>query len=249
MRWLRVVMVGLVASSVVGPGSLGAAAPSEDSGTGDGAPGNPAEVTLIRGLVYASGGPAGREQDLQLSLYLPNSVEDPPLLIDTNWAVDPWAVADRGVAVVQLNTPDRWSEVKLDSSPAAIRSMADAVACAVRFARGSDYGSQTAPLLLTGFSRHGATAAHVALAGEDFDRLWDTYAEAMGGPLSEYACSVPEASTRVDGLVGVGGPYDNVVGYDGSSYDSPFARSGSTQTSGSACSTEMRTIYCPTKAR
>ena len=93
--------------------------------------------------------------------------------------------------------------------------MAEAVACAVRFARGSEYGSETAPLVLAGFSRHAGLAAHVALAGEDFDRLWAEYEETMGAPPVQYDCSFSEASTRVDGLAGVAGTYDIYVGYEG----------------------------------
>ena len=203
---------------------LGVAAQTESDETATGAPGPAQEVTTIRNLVYATDRGEDRTE-LALSLYLPAEAGDAPMVLDAGWAVaDPWALATQGVAVFRANTPDRWGELVVDSDPEALRSMAETVACAVRFARGSEYGSETAPLVLTGFSRHGATAAHVALANESFDQMWDQYAESTGGPPLQYDCAVSDASTHIDGLVGAGGPYDNVVGYNGSSYGSPFAR-------------------------
>jgi hypothetical protein len=210
---------------MVGVVPLGVAAQAEGDESATGTSGPAGEVTTITNLIYATGRSPDDASDRMLTAYLPAGTADVPMVIDAGWAVlDPWALAKQGVAVFLANTPDRWGEVVVDSDPEALRSMAETVACAVRFARGSEYGSETAPLVLTGFSRHGATASHVALANESFDQLWEEYADSMGGPPSQYDCTVAEASTRVDGLVGVAGPYDNVVGYDGSSYDSPFAR-------------------------
>jgi hypothetical protein len=95
------------------------------------------------------------------------------MIIDVGgWAVHPQALAERGVSVFMMSYPDRWPEVQRTADPTAVREMAEAVACAIGFARGSEYGSETASLVLTGFSRQGGLAAHVALAGEDFDRVW-----------------------------------------------------------------------------
>ena len=93
--------------------------------------------------------------------------------------------------------------------------MVEALACAVRFARGSEYGSETAPLVLTGFSANGGPPSHVALAGESFDRVWEAYEESGGGPPAQYDCAFSEASSRVDGFVGIAGNYDLFVGYEG----------------------------------
>ena len=130
-------------------------------------------------------------------------------------AVDSKALAERGVSVFVVDIPDRWPDIMRRPDPALLRTMAEAVACAVRFARGSEFGSETAPLVLTGFSRHGGTASHVALVGEDFDRVWDELAESGGGPPALYDCTVAGAPTHVDGFVGIAGLYDAAVGHEG----------------------------------
>ncbi len=84
-----------------------------------------------------------------------------------------------------------------------------------RFARGSEHGSESAPLVLTGFSAAGGPPSHVALAGESFDRVWEGHEESGGGPPAQYDCTFSEASTRVDGFVGIAGAYDMFVGYEG----------------------------------
>lgn len=42
------------------------------------------------------------------------------------------------------------------------RAIQESVACALRFARGSEHGSETAPLILGGFCLGGAVASHVS---------------------------------------------------------------------------------------
>ena len=135
------------------------------------------------------------------------------MVVDVGGTVLPVTLAERGVSVFHMSYPDRWPEVQQRADPTALRAMADAVACAVRFARGSEYGSETAPLVLTGFSGDAGVASHVALAGESFDRVWDEYAESGGGPPAQYDCTASEASSRVDGFAGIAGAYDLFVGY------------------------------------
>jgi hypothetical protein len=226
MRTFRAVLVGTVVSVMVGVLPLGVAAQTDGDDPADATSDPPGEVTAVGNLVYATGRAADAETELMLILVHPaGGSEDVPMVIDVGGpTVDPQALAERGVSVFLMQAPDLWSDVMLDADPTALRTMAEAVACAVRFARGSEYGSETAPLVLTGFSRHGGTAAHVALAGESFDRVWEEYHESGGGPPAQWDCTVSEGSTRVDGFVGVAGAYDNVVGYDGTSYDSPYAR-------------------------
>ena len=199
----------------VGALPLGVVAQTDGDDAVDATAEPPAEVTPF--LVYATGRAPDAESELRLSLRHPVSGgEDAPMVIDVGVSgVDAQALAERGVAVFSMLYPDRWPEVERDADPTAVRAMAEAVACAVRFARGSEYGSETAPLVLAGFSRHAGLAAHVGLAGEDFDRLWAEYEEAMGAPPVQYDCSFSEASTRVDGLAGVAGTYDIYVGYEG----------------------------------
>jgi len=222
MRTLRVVLAGTVVSVMVGVMPLGVAAQTDGDEPADAASDSPGEVTAVGNLVYATGRAPDAETELMLSVYLPAGSEDAPMVLDAGWAVpDPRALNERGVSVFLMQAPDLWSRFMLDADPTAVRTMVEAVACAVRFARGSEYGSETAPLVLTGFSRHGMTASHVALVGESFDRVWDEYTESAGGPPAQYDCTVSDASTRVDGFVGIGGGNDAMVGY---AADSPYGR-------------------------
>ena len=207
MRTLRLALTGM-ATLVLAVGSTGLAVAQAEAD----------EVVLFKDLVYATGrSPGGGEAtELTLRLHLPAGSEDAPMVLDVRGsAVNSKALAKQGVRAFVMNIPDRWPDIKLYADPTALRTMAEAVACAVRFARGSKYGSETAPLVLTGWSHHGGVASHVALAGEDFDRVWGQYAESGGGPPAQFECIVSDASTRVDGLMGVAGTYDTFVGYEG----------------------------------
>jgi len=209
MRTMRPLLTGTITLAMLGTLPLsGSAQDTADS---------PGEVTAVGNLVYATDSAPDDPTELTLALFRPaEGSEDPPMVLDVGgWAVDPQALAERGVSVFMAFYPDRWLEFRSDANPTALRAMAQAAAWAVRFARGSEYGSETAPLVLTGFSRQGGVASHVALAGESFDRVWEGYDESGHAPPAKYDCTVGEASTRVDGLVGVAGTYDTYVGYEG----------------------------------
>lgn len=225
MRTLRLPLAGTLCLVVAAV--LPAAAVAQDDDPAPTTSDAPAEVTVVSDLVYATGRSPDDATELTLTLYRADGSEETPMVIDVagGWAVDAQALAERGVSVFSVpSVPDRWSEVMRDADPAAYRAMVDAVACAVRFARGSEYGSETATLVLAGWSATGALAAHVALAGEDLDRLWDEYEASGGGPPAQYDCTVAEASTSVDAIVGVAGAYDVMVGYDSSGYGGPYGR-------------------------
>ena len=217
MRTLRLSLAATVVLSMVGALPLGATAQTEGDDPAEASLNSLSEAMVIKDLVYAKRmSPDGDGTELTLRLHLPAGSEDAPMVLDVRGsAVNAKALAKQGVSVFVVNIPDRWPDLQLHPDPTLLRTMAEAVACAVRFARGSEYGSETAPLVLTGLSRHGGTASHVALVGEDFDRVWDEYAESAGGPPALYDCTVAGASTRVDGLVGIAGRYDTVVGYEG----------------------------------
>jgi hypothetical protein len=196
--------------------------PPTPSTEGTTTPDSSGEVTVVTGLVHATGSSPDEATELKLDLYLAAGSEDAPMVVDVGGAVHPRALAVRGVSVISADYPDQWSKFMLDADPTAVRTMVEAVACAVRFARGSEYGSETAPLVLTGFSGDAIAASHVALAGESFDRVWGEYAESAGGPPAQYDCTASEASTRVDGFVGIGGGYAALVGYE--SEEGPYDR-------------------------
>ena len=134
-------------------------------------------------LVHATGRAPDEATELKLILYRATGSEDAPMVIDVGGARRP-AGAGRAGRVGLLDVPPgpvscpSWS--MRTQRPSG--SMVEAVACAVRFARGSEYGSETAPLVLTGFSADGGPPSHVALAGESFDRVWEAYEESGGGP-------------------------------------------------------------------
>ena len=166
MRTIRPLLAGTITLAMLGTLTLsGSAQDTADSA---------AEVTVVGNLVYATASSPDDPTELTLALFHPAaSSEDAPMVIDVGgWTVDPQALAERGVSVFMAFYSDRWEEFRSDANPTALRAMAEAAACAVRFARGSEYGSETAPLVLTGFSRQGGLASHVALAGEDFDGVW-----------------------------------------------------------------------------
>ena len=214
MRRLRAVLAGTVVWSAMGMSALGVAAQTDDD-PADANPDPAGEVEIVTDLVHATGRAPDEATELKLILYRATGSEDAPMVIDVGGAADPQALAERGVSVFWMYLPDRFVPIMVDADPAAIRSMVEAVACAVRFARGSEYGSETAPLVLTGFSADGGPPSHVALAGESFDRVWEAYEESGGGPPAQYDCTFDEASTRVDGFVGIAGGYDAFVGYEG----------------------------------
>lgn len=191
----------------------------------------PAEVTVIRDVVHATGSKWDEKGELKLDLYLA-ARDDAPVVVHINGACSPrqhaadlaQALAERGVSVILADCPFLTPEGAFADNAAGVRAQLESVACAVRFARGSEYGSETAPLVLSGYSLGGGLAAHVALSGEDFDRRWEAYAESGGGPPRQLECTVTDGSTRVDALVGIGGAYDGLTGFDGFwEYGMPFA--------------------------
>ena len=214
MQRLRVVVAGMVVALIAGALASGAVAQGEGDDPAGERSDSTSEVATVGNLVYATGRSPEDATELPLIHFRPSTVsKDTPMVIDVGaTAVDPMELVERGVSVFSLLFfPDRWSEFAMDGDPEALRTMAEAVACAVRFARGSEYGSETAPLVLIGFSSRAVLPAHVALAGESYDRVWGDY-EAAGGPPAEWDCVVDDASTRVDGYVGIGGAYDTVWG-------------------------------------
>ena len=215
MRTLRAVLAGMVVAVMVGVSPLSVVAQTDGDDPADATSDPPGEVTVVSDLVYATGRSPDEATELKLVVFSAGH-EDAPMVIDVGGAVDPQTLAERGASVfLPRYRSEQIGMVFTVADPTATRTMVEALACAVRFARGSEYGSETAPLVLTGFSAGGAPASHVALAGESFDRVWDEYEESRGGPPAQYDCTFGEASSRVDGFVGIAGGYDLFVGYEG----------------------------------
>ena len=185
----------------------------------------PLSVTVTKDLVYAKGLQSDAQVEWKLDLYAPTEPGDWPVVVflhgrgqtKEGWTTLSRAIAEQGAIVFVIE----WSytdpvEAILDNGK-GYHEMADTVACAIRFARAraSDFGMDTEPLVITGFSGGGGVASHVALAGETVGRRWEEYAASRGGPPRQVDCEVSQGSTHVDALVGIAGAYDGFVGYDG----------------------------------
>jgi dienelactone hydrolase len=214
MRTLRPLLAGAIALAMLGTPSLSGAAKDEAD--------SPDGVTVIEDLVFAvNQADDGAEQ--KLDLYVGAEGADAPLVVHVpgrgqlrSFATElASALAEQGTTVLVVDGPDPSPEAAIKENARGLREMVESVACAVRFARGSEYGSETAPLVLSGYSHGGGAASHVALAGEDFASVWEQYGESVGDLPAQYDCTVSDASTRVDGFVGIAGSYDAFVGYEG----------------------------------
>jgi hypothetical protein len=143
-----------------------------------------------------------------LDVHLPGDPADAPIVIDTIQGFHrPVEVfAEQGLIAVVPQVRMRAPE-EVVGDPAAMRATAEQFACAVHFARAraAAVGNENPHVVLTGFSRFGAAATHVALLGETFDDAWDEFAEA-GGPPRQLECEA-DATTHVDALVSTGAPY------------------------------------------
>lgn len=187
-------------------------------------------VTVAEDVVYAAGTQRdGRPVEWTLDLYRSGDAGDAPRVVflhgggesKNTFASLARGLAEHGLAVYLIDYPDASPELAIAHNNAdGFRAMADAAACAIRFARGSGDGDG-ALVVLGGFSRGAGLASHAALAGEDLGRLWEDYGESGGGPQGRMDCAVTDASTSVDALIGVAGPYDAFVGLEG---DHPYGR-------------------------
>ncbi len=221
MRTMRLSLAGplcLVVAAVL-PASVLAQGDDPADTTSD----PPGEVMVINDLVYATGGWPDAPTELRLDAYVGGEGDDAPLVVYVPGYLEvargqthlAQTLAEQGTTVLVVDGPNLRPETAISENAQGYRALAEAVACAVRFARGSAYGSETAPLVLVGFSFGAGVASHVALAGTDFDRVWDEHEASGGGPPAQYGCTASEASTRVDDFVGIGGPYDTFVGIEG----------------------------------
>ena len=182
-------------------------------------------VTVTKDLVYAIGQQPDKPVEWKLDYYAPNDPGDWPLLLflpgasekKEGWTILPQAIAEQGVIVSVIDYLNIGPTTAFKDNGKGYREVAEIVACAIRFARAraSDFGSDTAPLVIAGFSLGGGVGSHVALFGTSLDRRWEEYAASRGGPPRQVDCEVSEGSTHVDALVGIAGRYDAFVGYDG----------------------------------
>jgi len=202
-----------------------AATPMPPTSTSIHTPVLPLSVTVTKDLVYAKGLQLDEQVEWKLDQYAPTEPGDWPVVVflpatglpGEGEATFPRAIAEQGAIVLNIEWPRIDPAVAILDKGKGHREMADTVACAIRFARvrASDYGMDTAPVVITGFSLGGGVASHVALAGESVGRRWEEYAASTGGPPRQVNCEVNQGSTHVDALVGIAGAYDGFVGYDG----------------------------------
>jgi dienelactone hydrolase len=182
-------------------------------------------VTVTKDLVYAKGLQSDAQVEWKLDEYTPTELGHWPVVlflpgggqIKEGYATLSQAISEQGAIVFVIDYPDIHPTMAILDNGKGYREMAETVACAVRFARAraSDFGMDTAPVVIAGFCLGGGVGSHVALAGESVGRRWEEYAASRGGPPRQVDCGVSQGSTDVDALVGIAGPYDAFVGYDG----------------------------------
>jgi predicted esterase len=180
-----------------------------------------AEVEVFVDVPYAVPLRAGVEEQW-LDIYAPVAPGDWPLVVfahgydddKRNYARLCRALAGEGALVFAVNWPVWIPELAAEEDGRGFREMAEALACAVRFARAAapDYGGDPARVVLVGFSNGGGAAAFNALVGDGVERLWEDFAAVRGGPPPQVTCVADGVSARVDGLVGVSGAYDAPTG-------------------------------------
>jgi pimeloyl-ACP methyl ester carboxylesterase len=122
------------------------------------------------------------------------------------------AMAERGAVVFTINWPTPNSDLAWKDNGKDFRMMAEAHACAIRFARtrAPDYRGDPKRVVLVAFSMGARIGITAALAGDDLPVLWEEFAATRGGPSSQIECVEGEASASVDAFVGIGGRYTSV---------------------------------------
>lgn len=146
-----------------------------------------------------------------LDIHLPAEPRGAPLVIGADEGL-----VDEGVIVVTFDDDDHLggsdSIEELLNDRAAVRTITEQYACAIRLARvrAAALGNENPIVVLNGLSFVGGTTAHVALFGERFKARWDEFA-GSGGPPRQYECEAPEGSTHVDAFIGMAGTYDIFV--------------------------------------
>jgi acetyl esterase/lipase len=183
----------------------------------------PFSLAVTKDLVYAKAFKRDQPVELMLDVYAPNEAGNWPIVLYLHdfgetregTTILPQAIAEQGAIVFNIDYPDIDPSVACLNQGKGHRELDEIVACAVRYARASDLGSDTAPLAIAGFSWGGGVASHVALMGETVEQRWEEYAAAQGGPPCQCECKVMQGSTHVEALVGIAGAYEAFVGYDG----------------------------------
>lgn len=176
------------------------------------------DTVIERNLGYGT----FEEQTLTLDLYVPSKPAGAPIVVAPSTApsdVSPMlevseGLVDMGVIVfnVELGGSFGSAEEILSNRGAAIRAMAEQLACAIRFAReqASQLGSDDPTVVLAAFSTEGGLAAHAALFGATLEARWEEFG-ATNGPPRRVDCDATDGSTHVDALIGVAGAYDIFV--------------------------------------
>ena len=187
----------------------------------------PPAVVSTKGLIYATGSYLDRPVEWKADLHIPAESGNWPALVflpgqgqGTNSVYNvAEEIAAHGVVVLVIDYADRSPTSMPNNDARGYREVAELLGCGIRFVQQSaeDAGGEPTMLAVGGMSNGGGAAAHAALAGDSLDRLWEEFSASRDlPPLLE--CVVEEGSTHVDALVGVSGPYDVFVGYEGLYY-------------------------------
>ena len=183
-------------------------------------------VTATKDAAYAMAlQPDVSPPEWRLDVYAPSEPGPWPVVVFAHglgarkegYAILSRGIAEQGAVVFAINWPTMNPDTAVQNDGRGFREMLETLACAIRFAgaRAPDYGGDAARVALVGFSLGGGAGAHIALVGDEVDRLWEEFAALRGGPPPQVDCTVSGGSAHVDAFVGIAGAYDAFVGTDG----------------------------------
>ncbi len=179
----------------------------------------PSYVQHTEDIIYAY--PMDTNQPaLLLDVYAPSEIDANPVVVflhglNANKNAherESRALAERGVLVFTINWPTPNSDLAWENNGRDFRMMAEAHACAIRYARAraTDFGGDPTQLIMVAFSMGARIGITAALAGDELPILWKEFAATRGGPPSQIECVENEASAKVMAFVGIGGRYNSV---------------------------------------
>lgn len=183
-------------------------------------------VTVTKDAVYAIAlQPDVSPSKWRLDVYAPTEPGPWPVVVfahvlgarKENYAILSRGIAEQGAVIFTISWPTMNPDTAVQNDGRGFREMLETLACAIRFARAraADFGGDSGQMILVGHSLGGGAGAHIALVGDEVDRLWEDFAALRGGPPPQVDCVVSGVSAHVNAFVGIAGAYDAFVGTNG----------------------------------